>query len=156
MTCHPSNEELAMWDAASRLVALIDRIRPRYKREGLGGLNDAERTLLALFELDNEVCNGGFGQWLYQTPRDLVAISPECLQRIGETQVHQVVRSVLSEIRPSALRSDWQKWQQYLDQMPMDFWDRIAVYDRACGPLERGLIERLWSYAQSVVAEVRA
>jgi hypothetical protein len=152
----PTNGELAGWDAASRLVALIDRIRPRYQRDGLASLKGAERTLLALFDFDNEVCNGGFGQWLYQSPLDLIATSPECLERIGETEVLRLVRSILGELGSDVLRLDSHEWEQHLHRMSKAFWERINAYDRAFGPLEHGLIQRLWSYAGGVVADVRA
>src|SRR6185312_11618137 len=134
------HKESAILDSASQLVVLAERIRPRYERTGLASLNDAERTLLTLFALDNEVCNGGFGQWLFHTPRDLLAVSAECLQRIGETQVLQLVRSILDELNPEALRLDWQGWQDYLQQMPEAFWQRISAHDRACGSLEGGMM----------------
>jgi hypothetical protein len=152
----PSNDDLASWDAASRLVALVDRARPRYQRGGLACLNEAERTLLALFDFDNEVCHGGFGQWLFQTPQDVIAITPECLARIGETEVLRLVRSILGELGSDALVTEWPEWEQHFHRMPEGFWERIAAYDRACGPLERGLVKRLWSYAAGVVADIRS
>jgi hypothetical protein len=146
---------MATMDPASQLVALVERVQTRYERSGLASLNDAERTLLVLYILDNEVCNGGFGQWLFHAPRDLIAISAECLQRIGEAQVLQLVRSILDELSPEALQLDWEGWQDYLEQMPEAFWQRIGGHDLACGSLERGMIERLWSYTETVAGDIR-
>lgn len=154
MTVGPSNEELINWDPASRLVALVERIRPRYQNTGLAGLNEFERTLLALFEFDNEVCNGEFGSWLYQTHADLIAITLECLGRIGETALLEIVRSLLGELETKML-SDWATWEAELDHQPVEFWSKIANYDQQCGTLEREFVERLWSYARTVLTDVR-
>ena len=151
----PTNEILANWDPASRLVALAERAHPRYKRDGLAGLNEAERTIVALFDLDNEVCNGGFGQWLFHTPLELIAITPECLERIGETQVLRLVWLILGELGPDALGLDWNAWDGHLHRLPRGFWDRISGFDRECGSLEHGMIERLWAYASKVMTLVR-
>jgi hypothetical protein len=80
---------------------------------------------------------------------------PECLQRIGEAQVLRLVRSILDELSPDALRFDGEGWQDYLQQMPEAFWQRIRDHDRACGALERGIIERLWSYTEAVAGDIR-
>lgn len=155
MSRQPSNDELRAWDPASRFVALIDRIRPRYSKTGVTGLNDAESTLLALFEFDNEICNGGSGQWLFNTPTELIAITPDCLERIDENEMLQHLHSLLDELAPEALRLDQSDWRDYIRQLPEAFWDRVGIADRACGLLERGMIERLWSYAATVVSDVR-
>lgn len=155
MSQQPSNDELHAWDPASSLVALVDRIRPRYSKTGITGLNEAESTLLALFEFDNEICNGGFGQWLFNTPTELVTITADCLQRIGDKDVLPHLRSLLDQLAPGAMELDLRDWHNYLQQLPEAFWERVGLADRACGPLERGMIERLWSYAAKVATDVR-
>jgi hypothetical protein len=48
-----THKKMAIMDPASQLAALVEHIRPRYERTGLASLNETERTLLALFDLDN-------------------------------------------------------------------------------------------------------
>jgi hypothetical protein len=156
MTASVSNEDLARFDPAGRFLCLAERARLRYQRSGFTGLNDAERTVLALFEFDNETCNGGFGQWLYQTPMELVAILPECLARVGEVTVLEHVRAIFDELGPAALRLGQRDWEEHLGQMPEAFWQQVGARDRAVGPLERGMIERIWAYAETVVSQLRA
>jgi hypothetical protein len=151
----PSNDELATWDPASRLVALVERTRPRYERHGLESLNGAERTLLALFDFDSEICNGGFGQWLFNTQTDLIAITPECLERIGEEHMLPLVRSVLNELQLGALMLDSGKWLDYLQEQPEEFWHMVTDVDKSYVPFERRMLERLWSYAEAVARQVR-
>ena len=83
--------------------------------------------MLALFVLDNEkLCNGGFCQRLFHAPRDLIAVSAECLQEIGQVQVLKLVRAILDELSPDALRLDWEGWQDYLQARPSRFGNASA------------------------------
>ena len=67
----PTNAELPSWDPASRLVALVDRVRPRFDRDGVSGLNEVEHTQHVLnivrcvfFDLDDDALALDYEPWM--------------------------------------------------------------------------------------------
>ena len=151
----PSDAELVNWDPASRLVALVDRIRPRFESEGLTGLNEVEHTLIALYDLDSEVCNGGFGAWLYQAPRDLVRTAPECLERVEDEHVLNLVRCIFHDLNNDAFALDLEAWMHYLENRGDSFWARINTYDLGFSGVEEHFIRRVWEYAGEHFTDIR-
>lgn len=155
MTRNPTNEELANWDESSRLVALVDRIRHRFDRGGRDSLNEAEQTILTLYELYNEVCNGGFGQWLFHTGLDLIEITPACLDRIGDVRVRNQVQCILEELGRDALHLEGDAFDDYLHCAPDAFWDLISKNDLAYAEFEPEMSEKLVAYASKMMTEIR-
>ncbi len=152
-----SNDELRTWDGASLVVALVEqRVSPRYKANGLAGLNHAERVLLSIFDLDNEVCNGGFSQWLFHVAGDLLAVTPACLKEIGADDAAVVVQRVLGEFGEESPSTDyWQREQQIFALA--ESADRVFhEADRAFNGLEQGVLQRLYEFARAHLAEFRS
>lgn len=156
MTASPSNSELANWDDASLVVALVDRIRPRYDEHGLQALNDADRVLLAIFDLDNEVCNGGFGQWLSHVAGDLALTTPACLRQIGDAEVTRLVRRVLDEFGNEGPSADYWERHDQISSLPESADDTIRQCDEAFRDVEEAMHKRLCSYARSHLADIRS
>lgn len=154
---HASNDELRTWDGASLVVALVEqRVSPRYKDNGLAGLNQAERVLLSIFDLDNEVCNGGFSQWLFHVTGDLGAVTPACLQEIGADDVAAVVQRVLAEFGEAGpLGEYWQREQQIFG-LPESADQVFHDADREFNRLEQGMLRRLYEFARTHIAEFRS
>ena len=151
----PTNAELSSWDPASRLVALADRIYPRFDRDGVSGLNEVEHTLIALYNLDNDVCNGGFGKWLLEEPLDLIRTTPDCLERVKEEHVLHLVRCIFSDLDDGALALDYEQWMDYVEDLGDQFWARINAYDLGFNAVEEHFIRRVWEYAEKHFREVR-
>lgn len=61
------------WDAASARVASL----------GLDGVSRAERMFLAVWELEAEVNNGGFDQYLLNSGADEASVAREALVEMG-------------------------------------------------------------------------
>ena len=151
----PSNSELANWDDASLVVGLVDRIRPRYDENGLGALNNAERVLLAVFDLDNEVCNGGFGQWMDHVPGDLASATPACLEEIGDSEVAELARRVLAEFGDVGPSPEYWERMDQIASLPDSADETIRQCDVAFGNLEQAMHKRLCVYARSHLTEIR-
>jgi hypothetical protein len=151
-----SNADLQTFDDASLVVALVEeRVRPRYNANGLLILNHTERVLLAVFDLENEVCNGGFGQWLFHVAGDLLVITPVCLQDIGASDVAAIVRRVLAEFGEEGPAADyWQREQQTI-AMPETTERVFQESDREFAGLEQGMLDRLYAFARAHLSEVR-
>jgi hypothetical protein len=152
----PSNSELAGWDNASVVVALVDRIRPRYEEHGLDFLNTPERVVLAIYELDNETCNGGFGQWMMHVPGDLASATPACLETIGDLEVAALTRQVLAEFGDDGPSTDYWMRMDQIDALDATADETIERCDTAFVALEEPMYKRLCIYARSHLTEIQA
>lgn len=151
-----SNADLQTFDDASLVVALVEeRIRPRYEALGLRMLNHTERVLLAVFDLENEVCNGGFGQWLFSVEGGLLVITPDCLQAIGAEDLAAVARRVLAEFGEEGPAADYWQREHQLFAMPETAERVFQEADREFAGLEQDMLDRLYAFARSHLAEVR-
>jgi hypothetical protein len=151
-----SNADLQAFDDASFVVAMVEeRVRPRYNANGLLLLNHTERVLLAVFDLDNEVCNGGFGQWLFHVPSDLLAITSVCLQDIGAGNVDAIVRRVLAEFGDEGPAADYWEREQQIFAMPERAEQVFQESDREFAEAEQGMLRHLYAFARWHLSEVR-
>lgn len=156
MTHPASNRELLTWDGASLVVALVEqRIRPRYSSSGVASLNQVERVLLIVFEMDNEICNGGFNQWLFHVPGDMIAMTPACLRDIGAEVVASLVLRVLAEFGEAGPSADYWIREQQIFAMPESANQIFREADRAFQGLEQDMLRRLYQFARANLAEVR-
>jgi hypothetical protein len=144
-----SNEELQTWDGASLIVALVEqRVRPRYNTNGMAGLNQTERVLLSVFEFDNEVCNGGFGQWMSHVAGDLISITPACLCDIGAEDVTVLVQRVLAEFGAASPSVDYWEREQQIFSLPESANQIFLEADMAFNGLEQGMLSRFYGFAR--------
>ncbi|HVC92086.1 MAG TPA: DUF4375 domain-containing protein [Pirellulales bacterium] len=154
---HASNDELRAWDGASLVVALVQqRVSPRYTAHGLAGLNQAERILLNIFDLDNEVFNGGFSQWLFHVAGDLLTVTPACLREIGAEDVAALVQRVLAEFGEQRPFTDYYQREQQFLALPESADHIFREADRAFNGLEKGMLRRLYEFARAHLADFRS
>lgn len=69
----------------------LDRVRDLYESDGLESLSKAEKVLLAVLELEQEVNNGGFHQYYYNSTGDFALSTPAAFDSIGAHNVAQIV-----------------------------------------------------------------
>ena len=154
---HASNEELRTFDGPSLVATLVEqRISPRYQASGLAELNPAERVLLSVFEMDNEVCNGGFGQWLFHVAGDLLRITPICLREIASEYVAALVEHVLKQFGEQGPATDYSEREEQLFAMPESASRALHDADLAFNGLEQGLLQRLYEFARTHLADFRS
>lgn len=146
--------ELRALDDASLVVALVERVRPRYRAGGLDSLHPPERALLAVFELDNEVCNGGFEQWLFHTAGDLAGATPACLLEIGAPEAAAVVRRVLAEFGEEGPAVDYWRREDQLFGLPASAGVAFRQCDQEFAKLESPMLQRLYAFARSHLPEI--
>ena len=151
----PSNSELGAWDDASLVVALFDRIWPRYEQHGLESLNEHERVVLAVYCLDNEACNGGFGQWLDHVAGDLASATPACLEAIGDPKVAELARRVLAQFGDEGPSPDYWERMDQIESLSGKGDETIGRCDVEFGDLEKAMHERLCTYARTHLTEIR-
>ena len=65
--------------------------------ENIENLSDAERVLYLTFQLEGEVNNGGFSQFLYNSSGDFANDSVAALHEIGADKTAEICTRVLSE-----------------------------------------------------------
>jgi hypothetical protein len=152
----PSDSELAGRDDASLVVALVDRIRPRYEEHGLASLNTPERVVLAVYEFDNEACNGGFGQWVMHVAGDLASTAPACLETNGDMEVAALTRHVLAKFGEDGPSADYWTRMDQIEALAGFADETIQQCDAAFVALEEPMHKRLCIYARSHLTEIRA
>jgi hypothetical protein len=151
----PPDSDLAVYDDASLVTALVDRIRPRYEEHGLGSLNTPERILLAVFDFDNETCNGGFAQWVMHVAGDLASATPACLEAIGELEVAALTRQVLAGFGNDGPSRDYWMRMDQIEALDDTADETIQRCDTAFVALKKPMFKRLCIYARSHLTEIR-
>jgi hypothetical protein len=142
-------------DDASLVASLVEQcIRPVYKRAGGPALNRRQRLLLALFDFDNEVFNGGFEQWLLHVPGELVTMTPRCLSEIGADEMAALVDVALKAFRGEGPDVAEEQCHEQLLNLPKERRELIAGCDRRFGELEGAMITQLYSFARSHLTEL--
>lgn len=154
---HASNEELRTFDGPSLVVTLVEqRVSPRYRANGVAGLNPAERVLLSVFELDNEVCNGGLGQWLFNIAGDVLTVTPVCLREIGADDVAALVERVLTQFGEQGPVTHDRQREQQLFAMPESANRAFHEADLAFNGLEQDMLQRLYEFARTHLTDFRS
>lgn len=64
-------------------------------------LSPQEQVLVAIWELESEVNNGGFDQYLSNSSGDIAKHAPPSLEAIGATKMAEIVRAVLNVFGPA-------------------------------------------------------
>lgn len=64
--------------------------------ENLSALTEEERVFFIVNELEQEVNNGGFSQYLYNSSGDHAHRAVECLQIVGAVQMGEICRTALA------------------------------------------------------------
>jgi hypothetical protein len=95
--------DLAYQHALDRLAAV-----------GFDGLTEGERDLVALWQVEAEVNNGGFARYYSKTAGDLAFHAPEALARVGAAQKAAIVRAANALFGPHGPPRDRQKRQNAL------------------------------------------
>lgn len=118
---YPGAETLEKWDDASLFSELSRCARDRCNRDGFASLNEAERVLHCLFLFDAEVCNGGFGQWLYCACPNTISGTLTALMIVGASEMADFVNEICAKAGNIDCSLSLEQWNAHLSSLPDSF-----------------------------------
>jgi hypothetical protein len=80
-----------MKDREKFMDEVTERVFDRWFEWHFHRLNEAERNFFCVAVLDAEVCNGGFDQYYFNSPADVVREVIDALRAIGATETAEIV-----------------------------------------------------------------
>jgi len=102
-----STEELIALEGDYRIDSLVqaveDAIRRKAERNGIHGLTEEERVVLAVEAMEREVNNGGYDQFFVNSSREFAPMIVTALQRIGCKKTAAITQRAIKAISASAL-----------------------------------------------------
>ncbi len=151
----PTPETVDAWDDASLFAATGSGAASRAQRSGFDSLNEAERVLCCAFELDNEVNNGGFGQWLFNCDPRMIGHTGWACQRIGADSTVRLIEAVLAPLQNPLTFKDIDAWRDYLGGLPEEKHDAFEAHSTPFASVEPELLARSYDFARHRWADVR-
>jgi Domain of unknown function (DUF4375) len=148
--------------AYNALVAIVDRIRTRYRRAtDVELLTGAERRLLRLIvELDGEIANGGLDQYLRNSSGDHAQEALSDLEAIGASAVADVLRTAAAWFPDGVISPDSDtRFDQLIaieDSDADGFEDRITALTKQYREGAPALYELLMDYVEHHRSELAA
>jgi Domain of unknown function (DUF4375) len=150
----PTAQTVDEWDDASLFAACGYRATERARVRGIASLNEAERVLCYLFLLDNEVNNGGFGQWLFNCHPHALGLTAWACQRVGANAAGRLVDEVLAPVDNPSQFADIDTWREYLDALPEALHGRFEDYTSEFVQAEPELLNCAYRFARARWSEV--
>lgn len=140
---------LAAADPVDVVMALFDQVQQRIGESGLGSLTAVELVVFCMYDLDSEVRNGGFGQFVFNSSGDRIPETLASLRMIGATQTASMLERVMARLGPQGASRDREVRIAVLQQLgneglldlqredaafyeePEPLWSLTAAYCRA-------------------------
>jgi hypothetical protein len=151
----PTPNTVDAWHDANLFAAAGFHAATREARTGFESLNEAERVLCCLFLLDNEVNNGGFGQWLFNPHPSVLGHTAWACERVGANSTARLVNEVLSPLEHPSSFTDTDAWRDYLHGLSEQLHARFEGYSHPFVGVEPELPKCSYRFARQHWAEVR-
>jgi hypothetical protein len=90
----------------SLVLAFEEAISQKAQREGVKGLTDEERIVLAVEALEREVNNGGYHQFFVNSSREFASVVVAALERIGCKKTATITQRAIKALGISDLTSE--------------------------------------------------
>src|SRR5262245_9005899 len=84
----------------SYLIALCESELASFGKVEFLSQSEPQQVFSAIWELESQVNNGGFDQYLRNSDTDIITHAPAALRAIGAHQCAQIVQSALSVLEP--------------------------------------------------------
>jgi hypothetical protein len=148
---YPTAETIAEWDDASLFTAAGYRAGNRASGKGFGSLNEAERVVFRLWELESEGFNGGIGQWLFNVHPQTIAQTAWACEVVGAESCARLVSEVVGGLQNPLMTDDW--WG-YLHSLPVEVPQRFEAYAGRFAEVEQELLACAYRYVRERWADV--
>lgn len=151
----PTTETVDKWDDASLFAAAGFRAAEREGLHGFDALNEVERVLCCLFLLENEVNNGGFGQWLFNCHPRVIGHTAWACETIGAKSTAPLIKVVLDPLAGPLSFPDIDLWRDYLESLSNERHNHFEEYIRPFIEAEPELLACSYRFARQHWADVR-
>ena len=112
-------------DPVAVVLDLFPLTQQRLTEVGFDGLHPAARLLFCLVELDQEVQNGGFIQYLSNSSGDRAGPTRAALETLGATQSLALLDEVIARIGPKSADPDRGVRATVIDDLGEEEYDEI-------------------------------
>jgi hypothetical protein len=140
---------MAVDDTERALFAAWDQIRARELELGRDGLAHADRVFVAIWDLEAQVNDGGFHQWLFNSTGDRAVETVAALREVGASDAAALCERVFALLPAGRPSPDHGARQQQLEDAGDDFEDACSELDDELSDLEDDLRDRLYSYLRA-------
>jgi hypothetical protein len=110
---------------AAKLNDLVTSLQPYRWLVPFDQLSPAKRVLFAIWELEQEVYNGGFKQYFQNSSGDRVPVICEILRIVGADRVALVLERAIALAGPNIPWGDIAKRYPLLNHLPEDIKDKL-------------------------------
>lgn len=141
-------------DAEAILFRAWERVSTREHEVGFDGLGHAERVFVAIWNLETEVNNGGFDQYLFNSSGDHARFVLDALREVGAGPIADIceqVYGILPGGAPATERDERQGQLEAAEQAlgEAELMARFGALEQRFYALEDGLRELLVAYVRA-------
>jgi hypothetical protein len=105
-----------------------------------------QKVFSAIWAVEDEVNNGGFSQYFYNTSNETASFVVEALETIGAPQTAAIAREAISIAFPSGLPTTFEEIRQAADEFPEDVTEKLDALDQQFFRYPHPLADLLFSY----------
>jgi hypothetical protein len=110
--------------------------------------SDQQKVFSAVWELESQVNNGGFGQYFFNSDSDIIAHAPAALRAIGAQKCAALVERALRLVFPSDPPTEHNARLELLDALDDDGREELEAFDRAFFGYPDNLTDLLYRYVR--------
>jgi hypothetical protein len=143
----PSDETIDEWEDENLTAAASIKVADLCYKNNFSYLNDTEKVIYCAMNFDEEVNNGGFEQFLYQTSTEVLKATIECLKEIDAIEMSNLVSESVSFLRDEDMQSDATK-ELALDKMPNIIIEKLNGLNLIFISQESAFLKSLYNYAR--------
>ncbi len=118
-----------MSERTNFLISIGDKVRKRIGSVGFEGLTEVERNYFCLAELEDEVNNGGFDQFYFNTAGDIAVEAVGALKAIGAHKAAAIVDSANQVFKNGQPPKERYKRQQELEEIREKMSEKFEELD---------------------------
>jgi len=138
-----------------RLLTLAESPRARFWRVEFDALSVPESVFRAVWELEAEVNNGGFHQYLFNSSGKLARFALSALRAVGAAQTASILELAISVIGADVQWSDDAARQERLVALPDEAVEELKDLDHAFFGYPDNLTALLYNYVCAHRAQFR-
>ena len=117
----PEGDFAYPWDFIEPILVPLQIARRLATERGCTlNLTPGQRMLLTVLDLNAQVCNGGFGQYFFNSYGDDALVALEDLQRLGAPRSRALLAEAIALLGADPYPVDADERSQALDRMPAD------------------------------------
>ena len=141
-------------EAHELLVEVFDEICDKADEVGFKNLSKLEQYVFAIWQLDAEVCNGGFHQYMVNSFSDHALVALEGLEEMGARDIAEVCKKFFALLpggKPAATDEERQEQLEAVEDAMGE-----EAFDEQCAKLEERLYGLNGDLYERMAAFVRA